>query len=86
MNWKLVVKIAGYVALALLVGFVLFGSFQYYFRKKTPNVQNFAAESKPVFNTTTTNMEYHWSVGPYIGITYVKEAGLECGLRLEYRF
>ena len=86
MNFKLILRISGYVALALLIGFCLFGSFQYYFRKKTPNVQNFAAESKPVFNTTTNNMEYHWAIGPYVAATYQEDLGWECGLRLEYRF
>jgi len=86
MNLKLILKISGYVALALLVGFVLFGSFQYYFRKKTPNVQNFAAESKPVFNTTTNNMEYHWAIGPYLQAEYDGDIKWVFGGKLEYRF
>lgn len=86
MNTKLVIKILAYAALVALVGFILFGSFQYYFRKKSPTIQNFLPESKPTFNTN--NMEYHWALGPYIELRTknLKEAEWIFGGRLEYRF
>jgi hypothetical protein len=87
MSWKIIVKIAGYIALVSIVGLCIYGSVRFYFFKPTPNVQNFAPESKPIFNTTHNNMEYHWAIGPYIEAeNLLEDIEWGCGLRLEYRF
>ena len=38
-------KIVGYIAITILGGFILFGSYQYYFKKPVPIVNNTTVES-----------------------------------------
>jgi len=75
-----------YAALLILVGAILYGSWQFYFNKKAPTVQNFLPESKP--NFTTINSEKSWAIGPYIELRSadLKEVEWVFGGRLEYRF
>ena len=38
-------KIVGYIAITILGGFILFGAYQYYFKKPVPIVNNTTVES-----------------------------------------
>lgn len=60
-------KIAGTVAIAVVVSVVLFGAYQYYFKKPVPVINNYTVQSGGTITQNPEKKGGHWAVGGIVG-------------------